>query len=1112
MPIPLLPRLNDENKTAITKRGEWITEAQNTLTNLVSDLKVTTNEQSNITSIPDLWARPAMYEMVLFDAKHHLHQKYVAQWRGILAMLAFKDMRSFKKLDLEYIPIPEASKIDDNQPSFLKVLASLLPDEYKEYEDKTVENGHKLQILTYADRPLAIIWPTILVCPSVGLEYMVDRTVSWWNIDGISDPISSLNDQEKALLSKWLDNIIENLPAKFNKLMTLVSEFRDDLAVSEKANNYGLGTGIGITGFCKFIDRPIKCEIDDNQFLKFSNVKLINRRGTKAKTLLVLTQDLYKQWNKAASDIIVAGSVNLDAAMPYGGVIFNKRKLNDIDLGKYNAELRTGEDFFTDKICLLEATNDVFPNAITNIKISYGGIKNVILPIKSELLNYLSKEYIVKNFRISVVDNNIKVELDLPLTGFSEDGDILTVSKVYNTASDMEEWKKEVLNGDLAVPIMQIWPNFIPYDENQWQDYYTFYDNSGLNAFYAEPIWDSAPEQRELNYGFVNVTISKGKNFPDCFICKHTFETNAGSKEVELGLILLNKPRKLEMSVNNPCKIGVDFGTTNTVTYMEMRDNSAMIKLQNRLFAVTAGNSEEEAELRRHFFTASEQPNGDSISIRTSFNPNEGAFEGDINQAVFPGVIYYLDGIDNIGKDNNVNKLIQGKDMKWNSAQGIDYMKYFLYQMSLQCMAEAVALGATSIEWYYSYPKVFSDAQVDKLKGIWTSVIERCQEIAPNICAKEAIAKTESISMAEFFKKEMKATFDRGMVCFDIGGGSTDIAIWQGIDKNEPVGQCSLMLAGNDILAKQLFKKRDIILQFKNNNAEFSRFLQELHDVPENDYNKFCMQLEAILKYQQTPLLSSLVAKSENKDIKLFLRNIAFALSGIFYYAGSIVANSMNLNNKQLPHCYIGGNASKLLDWVDQGNYEANHTFEEVYTTCLVAGVATKVNLTPSQARFGVKQSTNPKEEVAYGLVWQTRVAGNNDTKSEEGFFDPFGFDSMTKMDSENEKSVLAGEKIWVDGVEKEDDIIFTQDVLKGIVVDSNLPNFRRFINGFNALIARKGFTGEYKIQFNDSDFDEIRDQTNEFLVQQKNLEANDINLEPPFIILIKQALDLLSK
>lgn len=76
---------------------------------------------------------------------------------------------------------------------------------------------------------------------------------------------------------------------------------------------------------------------------------LINLRRKAAKNLLVMTKDMYQQWNKAASDIMVAGNVNLDAALPCDGRLYEKDKLNGIDLSKYNVELRMGTDFFTEK-------------------------------------------------------------------------------------------------------------------------------------------------------------------------------------------------------------------------------------------------------------------------------------------------------------------------------------------------------------------------------------------------------------------------------------------------------------------------------------------------------------------------------------------------------------------------------------------------------------------------------------------------------------------------------------------------------------------------------------------------------------------------------------------
>ena len=153
MSIPLLPRLNDNNRIAITKRGVWQSEQQNTLTNLVNDLKVTADSTSDITSIPDLWARPAMYEMVLFNEHHHLHQKFVSEWRGILAMLALREIRNYKAISCAELVLPAIEKLSDDDPNFLRAVVAMLPEEYKKYKNET---GDKIQIVVYNEKPLAI--------------------------------------------------------------------------------------------------------------------------------------------------------------------------------------------------------------------------------------------------------------------------------------------------------------------------------------------------------------------------------------------------------------------------------------------------------------------------------------------------------------------------------------------------------------------------------------------------------------------------------------------------------------------------------------------------------------------------------------------------------------------------------------------------------------------------------------------------------------------------------------------------------------------------------------------------------------------------------------------
>lgn len=1124
MSIPLLPKLNPENKIAITKRGVWQSESQNTLGNLVVDLKVAANAESDITSIPDLWARPSMYEMVLFDENHHLHQKYLNEWRGLLAIMAFREMHGFNAIERIELLVPEVDKISDDMPRFLKVVAMLLPDSYKKYKDSTIKKDgyYKIQLLTCNKKAFAILWPSILLFPAINPVKGMMK-VPWWSFDGIGDPICELNDQEKSLLYQWLDDVKNGLDDNAGKLIQLLADFQNDLNVGEKADNYGVGNGINITGYCNLIDKPIKCSISGDQFLKNSNVMLVDRRNRGAKKLLVMTPDIGEKWNMSLNDIVVAGTCNMQTALPLGGKLFKTDRLNNEDLTPYNAELIMGEDFFTDKIYLISQESNLFPNAKEKKTISYcGQIRNVLLPIKKELLNYLEPDDIIKNFNISVVnDIDIKVELSLPLSGFTDAGKTLVVSKIYHGNQTGEEINQEIIGMDYGVPLITIWPNFIPNNEKNWQAYYSYYDDLAFKTFMAEPLWDENEcEVRKTKYSAgYNAALVKGKSFPEGYVCKIALDTVQGEKEYEVGLILLQKPTKLPNTNNNPCKIGVDFGTTNSLAYMHMTSTEEieLVRFQNRLYKVTEYEDSEDAKghLRRHFFSVYEQPNGDAVSIRTLFNPNnESTFNGDLEQPVFPGVAYFLDSIDNIFSDQCVPNLQQGKEMKWDSVNGREYMKYFLLNIGLLCMAEAVVKGASEISWYYSYPKVFNTSEKNDLASIWDRMINVFKTICP-IIDNETGNKTESIAMAEFFKNEMKGTFNRGIVCLDIGGGSTDIAIWQGLNSDKPKGQCSLRFAGNDILNKQLYRNRKVLLKFCNNDEEFNDTIREIvNKTNEKDFN---MGLEALLKYYEKMLFNSLVTKGSDKEIKIFIRNIAFALGGIFYYVGMLLGQ-LNKNSEiklvDLPHCYVGGNGSKLLDWVSNGNYKGVALFKDIYANCLILGLL-NINK-PSECRstkFEIKQSSNPKEEVAYGLVCNTSIKAVDDNS--ESVFDDIFSDLLDAENSKNgEESILAGEKCYVEkeNGETEPVIMLSPECINmGLEIDGDMPMFNAYVKMFNAQVIKQGYN-DFRVELLDYDFEDIRDHVNEYLAEQKTETKEEIILEPPFIIMLKKSLECLSK
>ena len=161
MPIPLLPSLKESNKIAKTKRGEWMSDAQTNLGNLADDLKVTAGVKSDISSIPDLWARPSMYELVLYDENHHLHKRFLDEWRGVLAILALREMRTLGGVAVNTVEIPPETQLQENAPMFLKVITKNLPEEYKRFPDKTIEHGYKFHVISYV---------ILMVLPERGCE------------------------------------------------------------------------------------------------------------------------------------------------------------------------------------------------------------------------------------------------------------------------------------------------------------------------------------------------------------------------------------------------------------------------------------------------------------------------------------------------------------------------------------------------------------------------------------------------------------------------------------------------------------------------------------------------------------------------------------------------------------------------------------------------------------------------------------------------------------------------------------------------------------------------------------------------------------------------------
>src|SRR5687768_1033233 len=136
MTKPILPKLKTgHNVTFFNEAGKWDIRTQDSLQKLSSGLKVDKVE-SEISSIPDMWARPMLFEMALLNPEHVLHKRILGEWRGLLAMLSLKAVLQLNDLTAIPITLPQLAHRgngDDTglpaeaQRDFLLTLTKLLP-------------------------------------------------------------------------------------------------------------------------------------------------------------------------------------------------------------------------------------------------------------------------------------------------------------------------------------------------------------------------------------------------------------------------------------------------------------------------------------------------------------------------------------------------------------------------------------------------------------------------------------------------------------------------------------------------------------------------------------------------------------------------------------------------------------------------------------------------------------------------------------------------------------------------------------------------------------------------------------------------------------------------
>lgn len=1104
MAKPLLPSLKSNSSIAPPTVGEWHKYDGDLIQRLSRDIDVGFNIKDNkdkgkrpvfldISSIPDLWAHPILFETALYDTDHILHDRVTQEWRGLLAMIALKEIRLISELTVRDIVLDNTH---DNESKFLKIAHSLLPK-------KTIcgdTKWDKLHGFLFGSEIIGFTSPATLVCTAPDTFNKI-RNVAWFKGRYLVDPIPYLNQTEKLQLASWLEEvryrIIEHTkmngeidPDMLRNLLKTIGNveqrngFIGDLL--EGMEDYSISNitfsqlGLGLSfGFFSKLNYPIV--FDNEGALYASNVRLIpTAKPEPAESILVIDKNM---WGKEDSEIVVYGSANLSSVKSFSGIGSSKNFIGNLSLPT-DVKIWKRTDFFTKKLYVIDQP-EALPGILKINKgqpITYNQQQVVpIIPINEKLLEYLRVQDINDKIRFISDKSGITVSITIPLSGISKSVENYEIKHTYlinneNGASDII-----ILNN---APLLTVWPNLIKQEnKNPWKNYYTYCRRTGTSSFYCKPA-KSVVKTRENtvseNGSEIQYELFRTDTFPEAMTCF----TQSWEDEVPeyTGIIFIKKPNPT-LSRDSEWIVGVDFGTAGTTVYYREDDGeSKNIKFrEDRMLKVT------NVGVQTNFLFDEFLPPKDMDTPFLSIFHHLNTSKLDNLSPMMDGHIYFLKDF-NTFKANNPG--IQ-TNLKWGGTKQRIFTEAFLKQLCLQCAVEAVSAGAERIQWRYSYPTAFTRIETDEYVSQWDALADFCNEISglkEIESDKITLSMSESLAAARYFYDKNAATLSKGYVCIDIGGGTTDISIWRSRDnKSSHRLQTSIKFAGRDIILS-LIKKKPRFLKIFGIDEKFINKLKEL----KGNESAFYSQAEALITNKWDDILKMLPKKSAEQELKDFLNIVAFAMGGLIYYVATLIKyliiQDKDFINRGIPNIYIGGNGSKILHWLSKRPFDKKTPINELFKNIVMDVCECR------DTNFEINASEEPKSEAAKGLICSDRFK-----------------DGKKDGDSDIPSVVISGENFVnkTSGIEKRCfEIIEESDIKDGIYISRELPQIKNFISIFNRYAHDSGLV---EIGFEEGNFMDVTNEIDDQLDSINGNNLKDVHVYPLFIMEIKKVLEMKS-
>ena len=1062
--------------------GEWQGQDQAFLGRIANDL-VYERANSRINSLPSPWSRALQMEQAVLNPKYPTRDDLLEELYGCIATIGLWEIIGIR-LEAERVDLGELSKQqDESVRAFACSLTGQKPQASRalyELQDDS-HPWESIHILRADGIVIGFTSPSTLICPTVRLSTPL-QGMRWTKDHRFASPTPFLSTQQRQALADWIAHVRTGLlgaediqsESTVSSLSDVLTGFIDELTNGRLGNPVLSNKSVpGLPPRPKAVSLlsrgagALGATSESVATLELGDRKERPIAGSSKRPVILVDPEMPSKLGITANEITLFGAATLEVV---GG---SKEKLEQL----YGREIDviTPDDLFAPDLFLLPGEsalmNTWLLSRLEGQTLVNGSPVTPILPLRERARDLFSSRELEKACSLRVISTGSGMELELTL--------MLQISgqrEAYPLVRSFPIKEENLIDDDL--PVITVWPNI---SDERWRRFYIFCEDTktGLTVDgYSDYELKTAKEGQQ------SVKYFTSERFPDLI--------KLIARGRQCGLIPVNMPAEAASTVTS-LSVGIDFGTSFTNFFMNDGSGASRGALETRLLPLTLAQEEYQLILLTKFFMPKDvRPKGENPPTSTALN----TYGWQSEKYVVPQIYHQA----RIHWPSTNALAMRGHGVhtgfKWKERE---YQEPFLKEIALVISSNAAAAGASQVNWSVSYPSAFSRNEASKYRKYWAVL---CTELKTETGmdhqfvedSGEGGLQTEAIAFASYFGNYL----NRPMVhtaCLDVGGGTTDLSIWQ---DNTLLHQVSIPFAGRDICTRVMQLKPSFIrLLFTAGSAgDIGNDEAKLRQDPNfNSWFDNCLRYEtdALLK-DRIPILRD----QQEKQLIEFVSLMSVSFAGIYHYLGLILRGLQKegaLKKQTAMPVYMGGNGARFMNWLDEsGSFfkgcDSDELMEAIQS--MSAGFAEG-----SGSNASTTLSNAFKDETACGLISK----GVN----LKGVFDP------------RQDRMFAGESLTINSstygaldrvTEPEDGTVKTYEL-------ASTDELKRFISNYDEALNKLQLTSLLpitKLTKSTRLWSEIGTEIRKACLERVDKEFNDLEPEPPFISGLKAFTRVLSR